>query len=53
MSTPLDSKTLLMMQDSGLSSQQTTHISEAANTPKAEITEMCVNVVILIPLVAV
>lgn len=28
-----------MMQDSGLSSQQTTHISEATNTPKAEITE--------------
>lgn len=42
MSIPLDSKTLLMMQDSGLSSQQTTHISEAANTPKAEITEVYV-----------
>ena len=31
-----------MMQDSGLSSQQTTHISETADTPKAEMTEMYV-----------
>lgn len=40
LSTPLDDKMVLMMQDSGLSNQQTTRVSDTADTPKAEITEM-------------